>query len=201
MNINRFQRKLEYGLREHELPIDRNATKDEIDSSIEGLNRVFKDAIEQCVSKCEYKNRILGELPNNIRNFIKERKRLRRILHRTGDPERYNILRADIRNLGIIIKELVINFESDRYKNTLENIRVNSATYGKVKRAAGIAVRESIEVLTDASGEQITNDTAKAELIAHHLQNAHHIEDDTSPDSFSSLINEVVEGVEDKDSG
>lgn len=74
INIERYKGRLEAKLLEHELPIYRNATISEIDISIERLNIVFKETIEECVPKKVCKNYTLGKLPYNIINLMKKRK-------------------------------------------------------------------------------------------------------------------------------
>lgn len=193
INIERYKRRLENRLLGHELPIYRNATITEIDTSIDNLNNIFKETIEESVYQNKFvKNKILGKLPNNIINLIKERKRLQKILHRTPDPGRYNIIRADIRNLGINIKRI-----NNPNKSHLEKIKVNPSTFSKVKAAAGLIQREPISTLFSDRGNPINNDEEKAELLANHLQYIQQIGDSETNSTIHNFLIEAVEGIED----
>lgn len=91
-------------------------------------------------------------IPPMFLSFIRERRRLFRVLRRSGDLERRLVIIVDISNFDQIVKVNMHRFENDRYKDILEGIMVISKTCCKVKRKASLASRDSVSSLVDATG-------------------------------------------------
>ncbi|XP_059221546.1 uncharacterized protein LOC131996112 [Stomoxys calcitrans] len=196
MNVRRFRRLLGDRLPAISLPTDSNVTREMIDVCIEDLSSAFGESIAGSTPRVTPRSASLGPLPSHILRFIQERKRLRRVLHRSGDPGRHLILRADIRNLGRIIEGAIYNYGKDRMKERLERIRVNSWTYGKVKSAAGLAARERIEGIRSSNGSIIFDDRGKAECLAETLDGVQDAMDSVDT-SLRSMVDRAVADVDD----
>lgn len=195
MNIHRFQRKIQQGVINCSLPTNRNVTTDEIDRAIDDMSNMFREALETSVPKMRVGSNSLGSLPPRILGFIREKRRLTRILRRTGNPDRVPIIKADLRNIEKIIKDSIILFERDRKKKFLQNIRVNSATYRKVKMMAGVAKREPVGDLTDLNSIQIRTEAGKAELLADYAESALQVGLDDVDTTFRSSVESSVESI------
>lgn len=166
MDRRLFNRRLELQLRDCVLPIDRNVTIGEIDGCIGTMSEAFKDAMELSMPKIPVGNRGLLKLSPVILGFIKEKKRLRRIVQRSEDPGRVNIIKADIRNLDRIIQGAIAIYEQDYWTKYLEGIQVNNMTYRQLNRATGFRRRRLIPNLEGTDGAFIADDKGKADLLA-----------------------------------
>lgn len=198
MNINRFKGRIRDGLSNIPLPIDRNVSIQEIDTAVENLESVFRVAIDDSVPKLKARSLALGNLPPRILRFIRERKRICRILRRSNDPSRFASLRSDINNLDRIIEDSIRIFERERYQSFLEGIRVDNRTFSQVKAAAGLKSRDPINELKDVNGEPIYDDTVKAETLAEHMQEVLRPLDGPSDHLFVNSINRAIEGMNDR---
>lgn len=103
----------------------------------------------------------LAVLPPHIMRFILERRRLSNILRRSGYPGRHSTIRADVGNFNINIRDSIYIFERDRRKEYLQSIRVDSRTYDREERFAGLSVRDPVGGLIDVDGVRIFDDQRK----------------------------------------
>lgn len=184
---------LSRNIADHCLPLDRNVTRGEIDHCVGIVGESFRVAMDEAIPKRREFKRGLPPLPPFILNFIREKKRLRRILHRTLNFERYGVLRAQIANLDNIIQGAIAEFERDHWAGYLQRIRVDNKTFRKVKGAAGLLTRDAIPHLTN--GDTIaTDDAMKADLLAEKFFHAHNGNHDLLDDALVARIaDETVE--------
>lgn len=188
MDRRHLNRMLEEGLAECGLPLDRSVTCSRIDTCVESMSLAFREAMDASIPKVPFGCRGLRNLSPEILVFIREKKRLRRTLHRTGDPGRYNTIKADIRNLDIIIQEAIRVFEREQWANYLRSIRLNNRTFRKVKGAAGVRSRVPVADLFGDDGILVTDDRCKADILADSVQG-----EPSDPGDGTPPLDEVVQ--------
>ncbi|XP_046812497.1 uncharacterized protein LOC124421411 isoform X2 [Lucilia cuprina] len=64
------------------------------------------------------------KLPPDILQLIYEKKRLRRILQRTGDPTRIPSLKSDIRNLNMIIRDAIAKYDDEKLNKLMSRVTI-----------------------------------------------------------------------------
>lgn len=132
-DVRRFRRRLDMALEGHSLPVEANVTTTDIDRCVHDQGTAFREVIDTTVPKRPVRDGTLCALPNRVLRFIRERRRLCRILRDSGDTQRHYVLRADIRNLDQIIKESILICEHERRVDFLNSIRVDNSMYMRVR--------------------------------------------------------------------
>lgn len=188
ININTFNLALKDSLTGHNLPLNRNCSISEIDDNILVLNNAFNSAIENSVPKIKIRNKGQINLSQQILDFIKEKRNLRRTFHRCFDIDRKNLLKAIIRNLDKIIKELIINHETEYWNNYFRNLKMNNMTYKKIKGLCGLNKKCVLNDLISPNGDLISDSVGKVNLLAEHFCNVHKQNLDIGTQSFSTLV-------------
>lgn len=190
MNVKRFNFHLHRNLPNCALPVDRNATTEEINDCIDSMTRTFKEAMDSSVPKVRQRRGGLPDLPPEIIDLTKQRRRLHRTLHRTTDFTRYQPLKAEIKELDGIIDAAIAVCEENVYSNRLNAIRVDNMTLGKVKAAAGIRRINQIPDLKNEDSSFVMDDAGKANLLAENFSSVHGRNDHLRTGAFSDLITE-----------
>lgn len=90
---------------EHLLPIDRNATIEEIDAAVNSATATICKTMESSIRKFKPRAHVLPELPSDILDLIRQKRTVPRRIH---DHQMYNILKVTERNLNQIIKERIV---------------------------------------------------------------------------------------------
>lgn len=188
MNVKRFNSLLHRGLPNCALPVDRNATTSEINDCVESMSKTFRDAMELSVPKVKLRKGGLPDLPLEIIDLIKQRKRLCRTLYRTTDFSRYRPLKAEIAELSGTIDAAIAIYEQGYYSNRLNSIRVDDTTFKKVKVAAGIRRINQVPDLKDENSIYIVEDAGKAELLAENFSSFHGRNDHLRTGEFSDQL-------------
>ncbi|XP_073821375.1 uncharacterized protein [Musca autumnalis] len=170
MDRRLFNRKLAEDLPNCQLPIDRNVTHSEIDAYIEATGEVFRNAMESAISRTISGPRGPRRLSPDTLDLIRQKKVLRRRLHRTQNPERYSTLRAEIRNADRDIQGAIAEYESVQWVRFLSEIQVNDRMYGRVKAAAGIKRYAKIPDLIGNDGSTAVMSSDKANMLADIVQ-------------------------------
>lgn len=166
LRIRALNDTLTEGLREYELPTTRIVTKDEVDRAIEGMDTAFSEAMNSSMKRIRPYKGTLRSLPEDIVNLINRKKTLRRRRHRIIDQQEASTLGAIIKNLGNIIAQRIARFEEESYIRMLEGIKPNNEMFRKLKSISGARRRNRIKNLIEESGNQVTTDEGKANVIA-----------------------------------
>lgn len=190
MNVKRFNSLLHRNLPNCALPVDRNATTEEINDCVESMTRTFKEAMDSSVPKVQLRRGGLPDLPAEIRDLTKQRRRLHRTLYRTTDFTRYHPLKAEIRELDRIIDAAIAEYERNFYTNRLSAIDVNNMTFRKVKAAAGVRRINQVPDLKDEDSNFVVDDTGKANLLAENFSSFHGRNDHLRTGTFSDQLTE-----------
>lgn len=197
-NFSQFNELLEQELTAHTLPMDRNVTIDEIDSCIGKLNEVMESAIDCCVPKVSITKKSHIKIPQNILNFMSERKRLRRQIYRCVDPQRKMTLIAIRRSLNKIIQELLIVHEDEYWANYFKKIKMNNQTYRKIKNLCGLKGKKEIPSLVDANGSIINENFEKINVIADSFENTHMQNLNIGSPSFANYVKNAISDLLDR---
>ena len=189
INFIRFNEILENNLDANTLPLNRIASTNEINNCILSINEAFNQAINSdAIPRIKTRNKGLITLPQEILNWISEKKRLRRAAYRCLDPRRKNIIEADIRNISKIISDRIRLHEDNYWAAFFANIKMDGKTYRKIKGLCGLQNKIELPDLvidptdhTDYDGGVIQSDSSiimktnidKVNALAKNFENIH----------------------------
>lgn len=194
MDTELFNIVLENNLASHILPNDRIVSKFEINNCISKLGPAFDLAILASTPKVTIRKKGQLNLSPNILNFIKQKKHLRKMAYRCSDPQRKITLKAIIRNLDTIIKEL-ISLNEDRYWcDFFKKIKMNNKTYKKIKNLCGLNKKSDLPDFIDDSGIVTSDNISKVNLLADNFENVHKQNLNLGTIEFTNFVkNEISE--------
>lgn len=195
LNASKLNSKLEALLPVYELPIDRNASVDEIDTCIDNMDDVFSLAMDHSAPKIEIGGRGLLHLPPHIRKFIRMRKQLRRALERTEDYGRHSTLKATIWNLGRIIQGQIKSLENQHWANKLTNLKLDPNFYRNVKSICGIRAKKHIPDFAGSDGHLIYDDLGKSNFLAESFENVHRANDGIGFSEWEERVDRDVDSL------
>lgn len=188
INIVTFNNVLENNLIDQTLPINRNCTVSEIDDQVGHLTDALNMAIENSVPKVKIRKRGQINLSPQILDFITEKKRLRRTLNRSTDPDRKQLVRAIIRNLDKIIQELIILHEEAYWNEYFRNLKMNNMTFKKIKGLCGLNKRSMLPDFVSPSGNIVSDSVEKVNMLADHFCNVHQQNLNLGTPAFSRYV-------------
>ena len=194
LNTSKLNEKLEALLPVFELPIDRNASVDEIDTCIDNMDDVLSLAMNYAIPKIEIGSRKLLHLPAHIRKFIRTRKQLRRALERSEDYGRHSSLKAMIWNLGRIIQGQIKNLENQRWANKLSNLKLDPNFYRNVKSVCGIRAKHMPDI-AGSDGHLIDDDLGKSNFLAESFEKIHRANKDIGPVEWEEHVDRGVDSL------
>lgn len=196
MKVEKFNSILCTELDRHKLPKERVARIEEIDSCIQGMNGAFEKAMQESIKKeCATGGRLI-KLPEYILKFIREKKRLRRMMYRTYDLREKQGINSTIFNLDNIIKGQIKVLEEDYYLKQLEKIDLNQDTFRKVKRFTKIKKGTNIPSLRDINNILISDQNLKANMLADNFEKIHNCIDRPGDMSNNELATTTVRNLE-----
>lgn len=166
MDVRAFNRKLAERLGSELLPRDRNVLPAEIDEAVGKLSSAINQTMVETIRKVTPKRDGLPELPPDILDLIRQKKTLRRRVHRTLDPQGYTTAKAIIKRMNKLIGERIARFEEEYYLRRLQAISADKDMYRKVKGLSGALRRRGIDDLVDSGGRRAVADREKAEILA-----------------------------------
>lgn len=215
INENRFNEVLSSNLENCYLPTNRVVAGSEIDQCVESLNSAFDAAINSgAIPKVTIRNRGQLNLPQNVLDFIEEKKRMRRRYFRCIDHPRKCTLKAIINNLSIIIKESIQLHEDKYWADFYGKIRMNNTTYKKVKNLCGLGYKKELPDLVVAQNDldfhthragggsncdniTLQNDFEKANALACAFEKVHRQNSNLGSPEFSEHVTSSIAEVYD----
>lgn len=167
-----FNTELEKNISNLNIPIDRNINRTEIDTIINKLNTAIEKTISKIIPTTQLNPDTQIPLSTQILKLIKEKKRLRRQLHRNINNR--DSLKSQISCLDTLIRESIGIHYKNYYNKKIGSIKCDNDLYKKVKRYSSYKNRVNFPPLIDKdSNSQYTTPLEKAEALANQFEAIH----------------------------